>query len=361
MAEVKLHGAVLPSPFVYRVIWALKLKGVPYEFVAEDLSNKSGSLLKYNPVHKKIPVLVHGGKPVCESMVILEYIEETWPQNPLMPNNPYDRALARFWIKFAEDKVQWELNYLNHTNSITCMPGLKLSSKSLINMTEVKLHGVLLSPYVYRVIWALKLKGVPYEFVAEDLSNKSDLLLKYNPVYKKIPVLVHGEKPVSESMVILEYIEEMWPQNPSLMPNDPYDRALARFWIKFIEDKVRTTTLIVAILGLFRSITGQELENATKELLEILQTLEEHGLGEKIFFNGDNIGLVDIAFGSMLFWMQVIGDVVGVKPFESHKFPSLHAWFENFKQIPVIEENFPNRHEYFVYIKRRREELLASA
>ncbi|KAH9681411.1 glutathione transferase GST 23 [Citrus sinensis] len=222
-------------------------------------------------------------------------------------------------------------------------------------MTEVKLHGVLLSPYVYRVIWALKLKGVPYEFVAEDLSNKSDLLLKYNPVYKKIPVLVHGEKPVSESMVILEYIEEMWPQNPSLMPNDPYDRALARFWIKFIEDK------IVAILGLFRSITGQELENATKELLEILQTLEEHGLGEKFFFNGDNIGLVDIAFGSMLFSMQVIGDVVGVKPFESHKFPSLHAWFENFKQIPVIEENFPNRDEYFVYIKRRREELLASA
>ncbi|GAY33920.1 hypothetical protein CUMW_276260, partial [Citrus unshiu] len=51
-------------------------------------------------------VLVHGENPVCESMVIIEYIEEMWPQNPLTLNDPYDRALARFWIKFAEDKVR---------------------------------------------------------------------------------------------------------------------------------------------------------------------------------------------------------------------------------------------------------------
>ena len=106
MAEVKLHGGLL-SPFNYRVVCALKLKGIPFELVKEDLSNKSALLLKYNPVHKKIPVLVHGGKPVCESMVILEYIEETWPQNPLMPSDPYDRAQARFWINFAENKVRF--------------------------------------------------------------------------------------------------------------------------------------------------------------------------------------------------------------------------------------------------------------
>jgi glutathione S-transferase len=63
------------------------------------------SLTQYSPVHKKILVLVHGGKPIAESLVILEYIEETWPQNPLLQKDTYERALARFWIKFGADKV----------------------------------------------------------------------------------------------------------------------------------------------------------------------------------------------------------------------------------------------------------------
>lgn len=55
------------------------------------------------------------------------------------------------------------------------------------------------SPYALRLKWALKLKGIGYQYVEEDLSNKSPLLLQYIPIHKKIPVLVHHCKPLAES------------------------------------------------------------------------------------------------------------------------------------------------------------------
>lgn len=100
--------------------------------------------------------------------------------------------------------------------------------------------GTKLSPFVLRVEWALKLKGIQYEYVTEDLKNKSPKLLLYNPVYKAVPVLVHHGKPIPESVVILEYIEDAWKDlSPSILPSDPHQRALARFWARFSEEKVR--------------------------------------------------------------------------------------------------------------------------
>lgn len=102
--EVKLLGT-WSSPFVLRIIWALRIKGVEYEYVEEDLRNKSPQLLRHNPVHKKVPVLVHRRREIAESSVILEYIDETWTANPILPPQPYEKAMARFWCRFGEDKV----------------------------------------------------------------------------------------------------------------------------------------------------------------------------------------------------------------------------------------------------------------
>ena len=110
--KVTLHG-FWASPYVKRIELALKLKGIPYDYVEEDLMNKSPSLIGYNPVHKKVPVLVHNGKPICESLVILEYIDETWSDGPkLLPEDPYKRAQVRFWASFLQQQVRIRPNTL---------------------------------------------------------------------------------------------------------------------------------------------------------------------------------------------------------------------------------------------------------
>lgn len=104
---------------------------------------------------------------------------------------------------------------------------------------ELKVLGTWASVWACRVRIALHLKALSYDYVEEDLENKSDLLLASNPVHKKVPVLIHDGKPISESQVIVQYIDEAFASNgASLLPADPHKRAAARFWAAYIDDKV---------------------------------------------------------------------------------------------------------------------------
>ncbi|CAL1393694.1 unnamed protein product [Linum trigynum] len=94
------------SPFCMRVKIALAEKGLDYEERAEDLfGGKSDLLLTSNPIYKKVPVFLHDSKPLCESTVIVSYIDETWPAPALLPSTPYERSQARFWADYIDKKL----------------------------------------------------------------------------------------------------------------------------------------------------------------------------------------------------------------------------------------------------------------
>ena len=95
-----------PSSYGMRVRIALAEKGIQYEAKEENLSNKSSLLLEMNPIHKTVLVFIHDGKPICESLNIVDYIDQVWTHNsPLLPSNPYQRSQARFWADYIDKKV----------------------------------------------------------------------------------------------------------------------------------------------------------------------------------------------------------------------------------------------------------------
>ncbi|KAA8548811.1 hypothetical protein F0562_000495 [Nyssa sinensis] len=213
---------------------------------------------------------------------------------------------------------------------------------------EVKLLSLWVSPFGHRVEWALKLKGVEYEYIEEDIFNKSHLLLELNPVHKKVPVLIHHGKVILESLLILEYLDEKWKEFP-LLPQDPYEKAIVRFWANFGEAK-----LLRPGWPALRS-QGDEKEKALKLWIEDLEKIEGELKGKK-FFGGETIGYLDLAMGWISYMLPVWEEVGCSTILDPKKFPSITAWTEKFLSHPVIKENLPPRDKMVVWFEKRIKE-----
>ncbi|XP_008784133.2 glutathione S-transferase U10-like [Phoenix dactylifera] len=222
----------------------------------------------------------------------------------------------------------------------------------------VKVHGFWASPYCLMIHHALKLKGVAYEYVEEDLQNKSESLLELNPVHKKVPVLVVDGKPIAESLVILEFIDEMW-KEPPLLPEDPYKKAKVRFWADFFYKK------FVAAFYAITESEGEAQEKATKELIEHLATLE-NGCRKDLsskgpFINGEKPGLLDVIIGSSSSGFRVLVDLVGMELLEKEKLPLLHSCVASFVDLEVTKDTVIPHEKMTGLILAVREKALASA
>ncbi|RWR74844.1 glutathione transferase GST 23-like protein [Cinnamomum micranthum f. kanehirae] len=218
----------------------------------------------------------------------------------------------------------------------------------------VKLLGMWASPFVLRIKLALKLKGIEYEYIEEDLVNKSERLLKYNPIHKKVPVLLHGDKPLIESLIILEYIDETWKENYPLLPEDPYERAMARFWAKYTDEK-----LWLSIVGAF-SKTGEEQMKTLNEAQESLKPLEELLKGKR-FFGGETICYLDIVIGWIAVLVPLFEELMGVTYVDPNTMPLLHAWSQEFTNVPLVKERLPPREKMVVFLTAFREGLISSS
>ncbi|KAM3195038.1 hypothetical protein ACQJBY_071234 [Aegilops geniculata] len=223
---------------------------------------------------------------------------------------------------------------------------------------EVKLLGTWASPFVLRAQLALSFKGVSFENVDEDLGNKSDLLLRSNPVHKAVPVLIHNGRPVCESLVILQYVDEAF-AGPPLLPADPHERAVARFWAAFIMDK-----LVAPWQKVFTAKTEKEKAEGMEQTLSAVDVLEG-GLKEcskgGSFFGGDNVGYVDVVLGGAVPWVYGTEALCGTMLFDAGRVPLLAAWLERFGELDAAKAVMADVPTRLVELAKKKQAEVAAA
>ncbi|CAN4106014.1 unnamed protein product [Withania somnifera] len=154
-------------------------------------------------------------------------------------------------------------------------------------------------------------------------------------------------------MVILEYIDETF-EGPPILPKDPYDRALARFWTKFLDDRV------AAAVKIFLR-KGEEQEKAKEEVCEMLKVLDNK-LKDKMFFVGDEFGSADMAANFVALWLGVFQEASGIVLITSEKFPNFCAWRDKYIICSQVKESLlPKRDELLAFYQTRIRALNAAS
>jgi glutathione S-transferase len=171
-----------------------------------------------------------------------------------------------------------------------------------------------LCPYVQRVAIALAEKGMAFERVDIDLANKPDWFLKLSPT-GKTPVLVVDGRPIFESSVILEYLEEVGPI--PLHPADPLDRAEHRGWMEY------GSSILSDIAGLYNAPDAGAFATKADALKAKFARLEERLPGGDLF-DAKGLSLPDTVFAPIFRYFDTIdavGDVAGLAAL-----PKLSRW-----------------------------------
>jgi glutathione S-transferase len=171
-------------------------------------------------------------------------------------------------------------------------------------------------PYCARARIALAEKGIEYETIEIDLADRPQWIYEKNET-GRVPVVEEDAWILPESSVILEYLEERYPE-PPLLPPDAADRALARVWIFRHDDFTKP----------YYALRRGE-EGAAERFGEQLAKLEGT-LSRQPWLTGREYGLADIAYVP---WVLRARDMLAV---DLGPYPAVAAWVGRLEARPAI-------------------------
>ncbi len=192
----------------------------------------------------------------------------------------------------------------------------------------LKLYEHPLSPYARKVKIVLYEKGIPFDRIfvnptADPSSPDIEAWVASSPRLE-VPTLVDGDVSVFDSTIILDYVEEKWPDPPSL-PADPAERARIRMLEELCDTELEAVNWGIMELLFFRRAEGplaSEMMRVAGEQLNRLWHRLDRELDGRGWMGGSRFGLADAAVyphvaGSAAWGFPLTDDV-----------PRLQAWQE---------------------------------
>ncbi|KAH6670698.1 glutathione transferase omega-1 [Halenospora varia] len=155
---------------------------------------------------------------------------------------------------------------------------------------SLKLYSGWFCPFVQRVLLVLLEKKIPFQYIEVNPYHKPQSLLDLNP-RGLVPTLQYYNKPLYESTVICEFLEEAYPNHGlSLLPSDPYQKARVRIWIDFV------TSRIIPAFHRFLQFQGEDegLKKVREEFLGKIKEFTEEMDRTGPYFLGEELSLIDL-------------------------------------------------------------------
>ncbi len=181
----------------------------------------------------------------------------------------------------------------------------------------------------YKCRLVLKALDMPYELKEMNIVAGATRRPEYLAINAngKIPVLmVSGRGPIAESHAIIAYLAE----GSSLMPSDPYERALMWQWMCFeqyqLEPGIGTVRFWLKSLKKSPADFGERYTERFQRGAEALAVLECELKGRN-WLVGDKVTLADVA-------LFAYTHVAGEAGYRLADYPAISAWIANFKALP---------------------------
>lgn len=238
----------------------------------------------------------------------------------------------------------------------------------------LKLYAGWFCPFVQRSWITLHEKNIPHQYIEINPYHKAPDFLALNPrglvPTLAVPVDAPGKahKPLYESLVVCEYLDEAYPDEdkygPRLLPTDAYQRARCRLWIDHIATRI--------VPGFYKLIQhtpdkAYSIGDTRKEFLEHIKTFVKEMDTGGPWFLGNRFSLVDIMLAPWAKRLFLIDHYkpggVGIDQLKDdgeETWARWHKWFDAIVERPSILDTWSADEQYIEAYRRYAEDTTGS-